>query len=320
MVTMAATTEAQTTKRSVAVSFTLNVVQTLALAGAAFVTGSVALRAQTAANAADVAVAAFLLVGVLSSSRPPDEDHPVGHGRESYFWSLFAALGIGIGGAGFALNNAVSALFDPSHVDSYPLAYLVLGATVALDAVGLAVALRPLLRHAAAHGISLRTGLQRTSDVAAVAVVVAGGCAVIGGITAAAGLVLGQLTGSPLPDTAASALIGLLLLVASGLLLRANRDLLTGRGIPPAMLAEMRRLIAAQPGVLDVPDLFAVVVGPASLIVNGDVTFADDLNVPAVEQVISDSGAALRGRWPAVMYVNLTPVPRARPRRDTRAA
>jgi hypothetical protein len=86
------------------------------------------------------------------------------------------------------------------------------------------------------------------------------------------------------------------------------------------MLAEMRRLIAAQPGVLDVPDLFAVVVGPASLIVNDDVTFADDLNVPAVEQVISDSGAALRGRWPAVMYVNLTPVPRAHPRRDKRAA
>jgi cation diffusion facilitator family transporter len=320
MVPMARAPDLQTTKLSVVVSFTVNLVETLALAVAAWVTGSVALRAQTAANAADVAVAAFLLVGVLSSARPADEGHPLGYGRESFFWSLFAALGIAIGGAGFALSSALSSLVNPERIDSYALAYVVLAVTIAFDALALAVALRPLRRHAAARGISLRAGLRRTTDAAAAAVVVAGGCAVIGGLTATVGLVLSQVSGSPLPDTIASALIGLLLLAASGLLLRTNRELLTGRGVPPAMLADMRRLIAAQPGILDVPDLLAVVVGPASLIVNGDVTFADDLNVPAVEQAIADAASALRERYPMIEYVNLTPVPRARPRRARRAA
>ena len=53
-------------------------------------------------------------------------------------------------------------------------------------------------------------------------------------------------------------------------------------------------MVAAQPDVVDVPDVFAVVVGPSSLIVDGDVTFSDDLDVPQVEQAIMGIAAALR--------------------------
>ena len=91
---MAETTKGGTTRRSVLVSFVVNCAETLGLAVAAGVAGSVALRAQTAANAADVAVQVFLLIGVLSSVRPPDQAHPFGYGRERFFWSLLAALGI----------------------------------------------------------------------------------------------------------------------------------------------------------------------------------------------------------------------------------
>ncbi len=75
----------------------VNCAETLGLGVAAVVTGSVALRAQTAANAADVAVQVFLLIGVLSSVRAPDQTHPLGYGRERFFWSLLAALGIFLG-------------------------------------------------------------------------------------------------------------------------------------------------------------------------------------------------------------------------------
>jgi xanthosine utilization system XapX-like protein len=138
---MAKTTKRGATRRSVVVSLVVNCAETLGLAVAAGVTGAVALRAQTAANAADVAVQVFLLIG--------------------------------------------------------------------------------------------------------------------GGITATAGLVLSEVTRSPAPDTVASALIGLLLLLASVLLLRTNRDLLSGRGVAPSMLREMSQVIAEQPGVVAVPDLFA---------------------------------------------------------------
>lgn len=304
-----------TTTRSVVVSLAVNVAEMVALGVAAWVTSSVALRAQTATNAADVAVAGFLLIGVLSSARPADDSHPVGYGGERFFWSLFAALGIFVGGGGLALGAAVRSALHPIPVHSYLTGYLVLAGTLTLDAFALNVALRPVRREAAERRVSLRTYLvERSTDPASVTVVVGGGCAVIGASTALVGLLVSQLTGSTTPDTLAGGLIGLLLLVASVVLLGANRELLSGRGVPPAMVREMFRIVAAQPGVVDVQDMFAVVIGPSSLIVNGDVTFEDGLEVPAVEQTIAAAARALRTRWPSIHYVYLTPVPEARPR------
>lgn len=301
--------------RSVLFFLAVNLGETVALAVAGWVTGSVALIALSAANAAEIGVGVFLLIGVLRSDRPPDETHPLGYGRERFFWSLFAALGIFVGGAGLALDEAVGSALDPSPIDSYPIAYVVLAASIALDALALEYALRPLRKGAAGRGKSLRDEVRKSTDPAIITVVVGGACAVIGGFIAALGLVASQVSGNPFPDTVATALIGVLLLVASVLLLGTNRDLLTGRGVSRPMLREMRHIIAAQDGVVDVPDLFAVVIGPTSLIVAGDVTFAAALNVPAVEQSIKSAAAALRERWPSIEYIYLTPVTGARSRR-----
>jgi cation diffusion facilitator family transporter len=316
---MAKTTKRGTTRRSVIVSLVVNCAETLGLAVAAGVTGAVALRAQTAANAADVAVQVFLLIGVLSSVRLPDQSHPLGYGRERFFWSLLAALGILLGGGVLGLDEALHAALHPSALHSYPVAYLVLVTTVVLDAFALEIGLRPVREQAASRGGSLRDQLRRSTDPAATTVVVAGGCSVIGGIMATAGLVLSEVTGNPAPDTVASALIGLLLLLASVLLLKTNRDLLSGRGVSPSMLREMSQLIAEQPGVVAVPDLFAIVVGPSSLVVDGDVTFAHDLDLPAVEHTILHCVHVLRERWPKIKYVYLTPVAKPRPTRADRA-
>ncbi|HEY3671240.1 MAG TPA: cation diffusion facilitator family transporter [Acidimicrobiia bacterium] len=309
------TANARATHRSVVASLVVNGAETVALGITALVTGSVALRAQTAANAADTAVGVFLLIGVLSGARPADDTHPLGYGRERFFWSLLAALGIFAGSIGLALEGALRAALHPTPVDSLPLAYVVLITTTTLDALALRSWLRPVRLQAAQRNVSLLTHVRQSTDPTSVTVVVSGGCAVIGGVVATTALAAAQVTGSPTPDTVASAVIGLLLLAASVLLLRTNRDLLSGRGVRPAVLRDMRSVVAAQPGVVDVPDLFAIVVGPSSVIVDGDVTFDGDMDVAAVERTISQAVAALRARWPAVDYVYLTPVARSRTRR-----
>jgi cation diffusion facilitator family transporter len=311
-------TDCGATHRSVVVYLVVNVLELVSLGIAAWVTDSVALRAQTAANAAEIAVELFLLIGVLSSGRPADPTHPLGYGRERFFWSLMAALGICLGGSGVAFEEAIRGWSHPALVHSYTIGYVVLAATVALDTFALAVALRPVLKKASENHVSLRVHLRRSTDPASITVVVGGGCAVIGGVIAALGLLGEQLTRNPGPDTAASGLIGLLLLVASLALMGTNRELLSGRGLPLSMVREMSQIVAGQPGVVDVPDLFGIVIGPSSFIVDGDVTFDDNLDVPAVEQTIMRSTAALQERWPSIEYVYLTPVPKARPRRGAR--
>jgi len=308
------------THSSVVINLAVACAEALGLGVAAWVSSSVALGAQTADSAADVAVEVFLLIGVVSSARAADDSHPLGYGRERFFWSLLAALGIFIGGGGLGLEEAVQSVLHPSAVHDYLIAYVVLGATIALDTFALAVVLRPLLKHTAGRGRSLRRHIQRSTDPASTTLLLSGGCEVIGGFVAAAGLAVGQLTGSSTPDAVASGVIGLLLLVISVLLLRTNRELLTGRGLPPPVLDEIRQVVAAQLGVLEVPDLFGVVVGPSSFIVDGDVIFNDDMDIPAVEATIVNAAAALRQRWPSIEYLYLTPVGAARPRRTARSS
>jgi cation diffusion facilitator family transporter len=297
----------------------VNCVEVVGLGVAAWITGSTALRAQTAVNAADVAVVLFLLEGVLSSARGPDERHPLGHGRERFFWSLFAALGLFLGGGGLALDEAARSALHPSPVHSYALAYAVLAVTALLDLYSLQAGLRPLRRQASDRHLSSRSYLRRSTDPASVTVVVGGGCAVVGACIASVGLAASQALASPTSDTIASALIGLMLIAASVFLVDINRDLISGRGVAPTTLKEMRMVVQSQPGVIDVPDLFAIVVGPASLVVDGDVIFSDDLDVPVVEQTIMRTTEDLRRRWPSIEFVYLTPVPAKRPRSRSRA-
>lgn len=136
-------------------------------------------------------------------------------------------------------DDAAAALRDrrhPTHrlhpvaVTDYELAYAVLVTIIAMDAFALRIVLRPLRTAAARRGVSLLTHLKRSTDSVAVTIVVGGACAVIGSVVAGAGLVASQFMGSATPDTVASALIGLLLLVASVLLLHTHRELPTGRG------------------------------------------------------------------------------------------
>ncbi len=310
--------EARGTRRSVLISVSINLIEALGLGIAASLSGSLGLRAQTADNVAASAVGLFLCIGVFSSARPTDDTHPLGYGRELFFWSLFAALGIFVGGGGLALEGALQSAIKPATIGSYSVSYLVLGVTVLLDSIALFVSIPPLRQQALDRHLTIREHLRRNSDPALTTVVVSGGCAILGGFVAMVGLLLSEFTGSTLPDSLAGGLIGLLLLATSAFLLKTNRELLTGRGVSSATLAEMKHIVTAQAGVAGVPDLFAVFVGPSSIIVNGDVLFAEGLTVSAVELAIIQVTAALRSRWPSIEFVYLTPVPLARLRRVRR--
>jgi hypothetical protein len=82
----------------------------------------------------------------------------------------------------------------------------------------------------------------------------------------------------------------------------------------------MRLVVGSRPGILSVPDIFAIVVGPSSVIVDGDVVFDDALDVPAVEAIIVSAAADLRAQWPSIAYVYLNPVSAHRSRRVRSAA
>jgi cation diffusion facilitator family transporter len=296
------------TRRVVFVSLATQILETAALAVAAIVTGSSALVAQTFAAGSDIAVQVFLAVGVSLSVRAPDETHPFGYGRERYFWSLFGALAVFVSGFAVATVEALRGAFSPAEVSAFGVGYLVLGVTLVLEVVAFVYSLREVRLRARAGDTSVSGYVRSTTEPATTTELIGNGIGLVGGVLATVALALTQATGSRWPDVIASALIGIALMGAAVALTQQNRSLLTGRGLPPRRLEAMRSAIAAQAGVVDIPDLLGVVIGPAMVAVEGDVTFDDALTVPEVETALSNMETELRSQWSDVRYVYLTPV------------
>jgi divalent metal cation (Fe/Co/Zn/Cd) transporter len=77
----------------------------------------------------------FLFMAQRRSSRPPDNQHPLGYGREAYFWALIAALGVFVAGAAFSLREGIEELIHPSVTSSFAVAYVVLAISAVFDLV-----------------------------------------------------------------------------------------------------------------------------------------------------------------------------------------
>jgi cation diffusion facilitator family transporter len=98
------------TRGTVLIAGTANVLVGAIKLAAGIMVGSSAMLAEAAHSAADTLNQALLLISVHRGERPADPRHPFGYGQERYFWSLLAAFGIFIAGAGFSVFEGVLAL------------------------------------------------------------------------------------------------------------------------------------------------------------------------------------------------------------------
>jgi cation diffusion facilitator family transporter len=94
------------TTRAVLAAFAGNLAIAITKAIAAYLTGSGALLAETAHSIADSVNQILLYVGIRRSVQPPTEKHPLGHGKERYFWALIVALFLFFGGGIFSIYEA----------------------------------------------------------------------------------------------------------------------------------------------------------------------------------------------------------------------
>jgi cation diffusion facilitator family transporter len=103
------------TLRTVLVAGAANLFIAVAKVAAGLISGSSAMLAEGAHSIADTVNQGFLLVSLRTGARPADEEHPFGHGQERYFWSLLAAVGIFVAGAGFSIYDGIPSIVTGRH-------------------------------------------------------------------------------------------------------------------------------------------------------------------------------------------------------------
>lgn len=256
-----------------------NLLIAVAKAVGGLLAGSPALLSEAAHSVADSMNEVFLLAALRRSRRPADHRHPFGYGKERFFWSLLAAVGIFVMGGCFSFFQGVEALRNGAEESfhGYAAGLAVLG--VALLAEGASL-LRALHQVRGQGG-----GADGMRDPALRTVVAEDGTAVIGVLLAITGMVLHMVTGQVVWEACASLAIGALLVCVAYWLGRDARDQLIGRAADEEASRRIRALLEAQPEIDSVEGLLTMQLGLDSTLVAARIDLVPGLDSEEVEEV-----------------------------------
>ncbi|MFI8091161.1 cation diffusion facilitator family transporter [Streptomyces sp. NPDC086080] len=261
------------------VALAANLVIAVAKAIGGLAAASPALLSEAAHSVADSLNEVFLLAALRRSRRPADRRHPFGYGKERFFWSLLAAVGIFVMGGCFSFYQGVEALRNGSERDlnGYVAGLVVLGVALLAEGGSLLRALYQVRRQGG-PGSGLRDPALRT-------VVAEDGTAVVGVTLAIGGMALHMITGRVVWEASASLAIGALLVYVAYRLGSEARDQLIGEAADPEASGRIRELLRAQPEIDSVEALFTMKTGLDSVLVAARVDLMPGLDSERVEEV-----------------------------------
>jgi cation diffusion facilitator family transporter len=299
----------------------------LAKAGAAAFTGSSAMAAEASHSLADTANDLFLFVAQRRSTRSRDDQHPLGYGREAYFWAIIAALGVFVAGAAFSLREGIAELIHPGVTSSFGVAYIVLAISTIFDLASFRQSAGQMMGRARRHDRNLLDESRATSDPTLRAVFVEDTVSVSGDVITLAALALNQITGSSIPQGVAAVLIGLMLIRSGLRLVRRSHDFLLGawlltpatsgrrrdadnftQPLRPADEEKVQAFLLACPEVTAIRELLVTFVGPGRVWIVARIDIDDNLSGAQVKSLIRNIESGLKHESENIYRADIVPV------------
>ena len=272
---------------------------------AAGITGSSAMITEGVHSLVDSTNHVLLLYGTKRSRKPADAVHPLGYGRELYFWSFVVAMLVFTLGAGVSVYEGVLHIIDPEPTSDLTIAFVVLGVAALLEGWSTWEALRAFNTERGPKTVF--RALQDTKDAPTLIVLLENAGALAGLGIAAGGLALAHYTGNPFWDGMASVLIGLVLGAIAVMLLIEAKGLLIGESADPALIAAIRSCAESHAGVDAVHEVLTIHQAPNMVVAVIAADFDDAISARAVEQTVRDIEAAVAAQFPVVTRVYVRP-------------
>lgn len=258
--------------------------------------GSQALFADGVHSGADVIGSLAVIVGLQIARKPPDEDHPYGHGKAELIATALVALLLL--GAGMEVGyTSVRALFGPAHSPELVAAW---------------VALASIFIKEGMFQYTYRLG-RRMDSTSLVASAYDSRSDVISSIAAFIGILLADLGGFlhiewlRHMDAAAGAVVALLIIRIGYRLIQDSAQTLMDRTAPGTDLSIYAASVRATPGVRSIDDLRVRDHGQY-VIVDVEVSVDAHITVAAGHAIATDVKVRLQNDFPrvydALVHVN----------------
>jgi cation diffusion facilitator family transporter len=286
-----------------------NLLVALTKFGAAAWTGSSAMLSEGIHSVVDAGNEALLLYGLRQAAGRPDRDHPLGYGREIYFWSFVVALLVFAVGAGFAFYEGITHILTPTPIQNPAVNYIVLGLSALFEGSTWWIALRNFKRE---QPISeLFRAFRDSKDPPSFMVLFEDSAALIGLVIAFAGTYFSITLSLPALDGIASILIGLVLATTATLLARETKGLLIGERADQRIVDEITGLAEEIEGVAHANDILTVHLAPRQIVVALSLEFDDELRTPEIEAKVGELERCIRRLHPEVVALFVKPQSRS---------
>jgi cation diffusion facilitator family transporter len=273
---------------------------------AAGITGSSAMLTEGVHSLVDSTNHVILLYGTKRANKRADKVHPLGYGRELYFWSFVVAILVFSLGAGVALYEGILHILHPEHGADPLVAYIVLGVSFALESWSTWEALKAFNQTRGDE--SLWQALKDSKDAPTIIVLLENGGALAGLAIAAIGIALSHWTHNPVWDGVASVLIGLVLAAVAIILCIEAKGLLIGESADPALIEALRLSAEMHDGVTKVHEVLTVHHAPDQVVSVISADFDDDISAGDVERIVRNIEAKVAADFPIITRLYVRPV------------
>src|SRR2546421_1676270 len=267
---------------------------------AAFFTGSSAMLSEGIHSLVDTGNGGLLLLGFRMSQKPPDANHPFGHGKELYFWSLVVAILIFALGGGMSVYEGITHLSHP-HVHHSIWNYVVLGFAIVFESISFYFAYQAFRNEMGGQGV-FKT-IRASKDPTTFTVLFEDTAALLGLIVAFLGIFLGHQLNNPYLDGVASIVIGAILAVVAGFLAYESKGLLIGEGVDPNVLKSIRSLASDDRAVAGIKKALTLHFGPSEVLLTLDARFKKHLKAEEIAAAVTRLEKNIRAQHPEIKHI-----------------
>lgn len=227
----------------------------------------------------------------------------------TYFYAMMVALLLFFVGGLFSVYEGWHRIHAAEPLNQPAVALVVLGIAIVLEAISLAGALREIRKVQGRRSFVRWFRETRQSEL----MVVAGeDIAALGGLVLAFVAVLAAMaTGNALFDALGSIAVGALLVVVAVAIMLEVKGMIVGESAEPALRAEIRRFVEAQPEVGTIVNLITLQWG-GELVIAVHAQMAPQASAEALVAAINRVEQAIQSTWPQARWVFFEPeLPRA---------
>ncbi|MDX1507979.1 MAG: cation diffusion facilitator family transporter [Woeseiaceae bacterium] len=299
-----ATSSHSSTARAILYAFVANFGIAIAKTWASLFTGSGSMMAEAIHSYADTGNQVLLYLGLTQSKKQPDDEHPLGYGKLSYFWSFIVAIMLFTLGGIYSIYEGFHKLHDPQPLKDLWVAILVLVFAILLEGGSLLGCLREI--NLVRGERPFRDWLRHTRNSELVVVLGEDIGAQVGLILALVFLLIAWITGNPVYDAMGSICIGVILLVISAFIGWRVKSLLVGRSADPQIQAAINEIIAANPDIEHVFNVITIQFGPDTML-SAKIRLRPDVSLAAAIESINALERDLDERVPNLTWCFIEP-------------